>query len=70
MIHNPEQAVPAQSAWRGKAAIHAVVIFLIGVLELHPKQREFHELHHHRYGLGRGVVSQKGLGCGGYQKGH
>jgi len=35
---------------------------------LHTKQREFHELLHHGYGLGRSVVSQKRLSCGGHKK--
>jgi hypothetical protein len=42
--------------------------WLAQLQRLRTNQREFHELHHHRYGLSRGIVSQKGPGCGGYQK--
>jgi hypothetical protein len=37
--------------------------------KLRTTQREFHKLHHHRYGFSRSIVSQKGLGCGGHKKG-
>jgi hypothetical protein len=31
------------------------------------REREFHELHHHRYGLSWRIITQKGFGCGGDQ---
>jgi hypothetical protein len=70
MIDNPEQqAFPAQAAWLRKLPF-ILSSFSLSACYLHTKQLEFHELHHHRYGLSRGIVSQTGLGCGGHQKGH
>jgi hypothetical protein len=64
MINNPER-VPAQSARRRKLPL----ILSSSFLSFHSKQVEFYELHHHRNGLSRGIVSQKGIGCGGHKKG-
>ena len=57
------------SAFPPKESFIRSSFFEIGVLDFFVKQREFHELHHHRYKLSRSIVSQKGLGCGGHQKG-
>ena len=35
----------------------------------HESAGEFHELHHHWYGLSWGIVSQTRIGCGGHQEG-
>jgi hypothetical protein len=73
--HGKPTAVSTSRTWlRAEGCGPAFVTTSIPFLWRKPKrgllkQREFYELHHHRYRLSRCIVSQKGLGCGGHQKG-